>query len=432
MNKIGVMGPRQSVERILSVAKEMKTNFEFIPYPYESTSEIKELILDNNYKVNAWLFSGPVVYLVAKEALESDKNTFYITATESGLFKAMLDFIYEQNGTLNSFSIDLPKDMYPLDNTLKQLDNPPKNIYVKYMDSQTKSEELLEFHMNLWKQGKTEGGISCLPSITEELKRVGVPASWLTTSRLETRKAIEIVVENLRSSYFKGAQIGVEMIQVENFDKVINKVKSTYYLQRLELRLKDIIIGLCEKIDGSLSERGNGRYVIISTRGAIEDEISTLKNTILQLSVEADSNVDVGIGYGETVLSAEVNAYNAMQQSKEKSGSDIVIIQENGLIIEYDEKEEELAYFPRTSDSELIDKLKSGNISVKTYKKIYALNQKMGWCQFTTRDIANNLQMTERNSRRIVSELCKIGLVLCVGEEDFSTRGRPSKLYKLI
>lgn len=49
---IGVMGPRQSVERILSVAEEMKTSFEFIPYIYESPSEIKELVLENNNKVS--------------------------------------------------------------------------------------------------------------------------------------------------------------------------------------------------------------------------------------------------------------------------------------------------------------------------------------------------------------------------------------------
>lgn len=428
---VGVMGPRQSVERILGVAREMKTSFEFIPYIYESPSEIKKLILENNDKVNAWLFSGPVVYLFAKDALKSDKNLFYIPATESGLFKAMLDFIYDQKGILNSFSIDLPKDMYPIDDTLKQLDSPPKNIYVKYINSQTKSEELVEFHMNLWRQGKTEGGISCLPSISEELKRLGVPASWLTTSCLETRQAIKIVVENLMTSYFKGTQIGVEMIEVENFDKIINKMKSTYYLQRLELRLKDTILRLCEKIDGSLSERGNGRYVIISTRGAIEKEISTLKKIINQLSTEADASVAVGVGYGETVLSAEVNAHNAMQQSKEKAERDIVIIQENGLIIEYADNEKELTYFPRTSDLELIEKLKAANISVKTYKKIYALNQKMGWNQFTTKDIATHLQMTERNSRRIISELCKIGLALWIGEEDFSARGRPSKLYRL-
>lgn len=428
---IGVMGPRQSVERILSVAKEMQTSFDFIPYIYQNPSEIKKLSLEFNDKVNAWLFSGPVVYLFAKDALGSDRNLFYIPATESGLFKAMLDFIYDHEGLLDNFSIDLPKDMYPLDEILNQLDNPPKNICIKYIEPQTTSEELVNFHMGLWKQGKTQGGISCLPTISEELKKLGVPASWLTTSRLETRQSIKIVVENLMTSYFKGTQIGVEMIEVENFDKIINKMKSTYYLQRLELRLKDTILNLCEKIHGSLSERGNGRYVIISTRGVIEGEISVLKNIIHQLSTEADTTVAVGIGYGETVLSAEVNAHNAMQQSKEKVEKEIVIIQENGLIIEQGDNEEKLTYFPRTNDLELVEKLKAGNVGVRTYKKIYALNQKMGWNQFTTKDIAIHLQMTERNSRRIISELCKIGLATSIGQEDFSTRGRPSKIYRL-
>lgn len=428
---VGVVGPEKSVERILDISKEFETSLEFVPYIYNKISEIKEIILNSDRNVDTWLFSGPVPYIFARDLVSSHKKMFYISGTELGIYKAILDYVYDQKEVLDKASIDFPKDLYPIEEILKQLDVPPKEIYLKSFDSKITSEELVDFHLDLWKKGKIQGALTCLPSISEELRRYGVPSYWVTTSRLDTRQTIKIITENMKSSYFKSTQIGVEVIEVENFDKVINKMKSTYFLQHLELRLKEILINLCERIDGSLSDRGNGRYVVISTRGAIEREIAVLKDTILQMSVEADMTISVGIGYGKTVLSAEVNAYNAMQQSREKAERGIVIIQENGVVVEYNDIKDVLMYSPRTDDKELLEKLKSGNISIRTYKKIYALVHKMKWSQFTIKDISTNLQMTERNSRRIISDLCKVGLVDLIGEEDFSSRGRPSKIYSL-
>ena len=55
----------------------------------------------------------------------------------------------------------------------------------------------------------------------------------------------------------------------------------------------------------------------------------------------------------------------------------------------------------------------------------------MGWSDFTTKELAANLQMGERNAQRIVAELCDIGLAECIGEESHYNRGRPIKIYRL-
>ena len=179
-------------------------------------------------------------------------------------------------------------------------------------------------------------------------------------------------------------------------------------------------------------EQGNGRYVIFSSRGTIEREIPILQETIAFLAKEADTTVAVGIGFGETAFAAEVNAHRALRQSKEKATRDIVMVQDDGTIVEWVGQEEELVYSYRADDSEILEKLKKGNISVKTYKKLDALLQKMGWVDFTTKDVAKNLQMSERNAQRIVADLCAVELAECSGEESQATRGRPSKLYRLL
>ncbi len=188
---------------------------------------------------------------------------------------------------------------------------------------------------------------------------------------------------------------------------------------------------MCEKLNGSLLEKGNGRYVVFSSRGAIEREIDILRETIRQLSLVSESMVAVGVGFGETVFTAEVNARRAIGQSKEKAERGIVIVQEDGTVIEAAGLESELAYSYRMQDQEFLEKLKKGNISVRTYNKIEALIRRMGWSEFTTKDLALHLHLDERNARRIVAYLCEVDLAECIGEESVSTRGRPSKIYRL-
>ncbi|MEC0343074.1 MULTISPECIES: hypothetical protein [Peribacillus] len=85
----------------------------------------------------------------------------------------------------------------------------------------------------------------------------------------------------------------------------------------------------------------------------------------------------------------------------------------------------------RSNDIELLDKLNQANISVKTYKKIEALIDRMGWDGFTSSDLASHLSMTVRNAQRIMSGLSESGLVEYKGEELQSPRGRPRKIYML-
>ncbi|WP_338131121.1 hypothetical protein [Cohnella rhizosphaerae] len=240
---------------------------------------------------------------------------------------------------------------------------------MKYFDVDIDPQALFQFHLDLWKSKRTEGAFTCFSMVFEALKEAGVPVFLISPSRMEIMQTLRIFVEKVNTSYFKETQIGIEIIEIENFDRIIDKAKSPYHLQYLELRLKKALIDLCEKLDGSLLEKGNGRYAIFSTRGAIEREIKMLHHTVNYLAAEAETTVAVGIGFGETAYSAETNAHRAIQQSKGKEEHGIVIIKEDGTMIESAGQEEELTYSYRTDDKDFMEKLKKGNISVKSYKK---------------------------------------------------------------
>ncbi|MCP1122661.1 hypothetical protein NKR74_04775 [Bacillus sp. 3103sda1] len=432
MYKIGLVGLKTSIEQILDMAEEYKHELEFISYSYVKTEEVEKIVKEHTSHVDAWLFSGPLPYEIAKKYIGTDKIMVYVPATESGFYKSFLEMIYEQGKIIEQLSIDTMSLNNISEEALSQLNIKKPKIYTKVFELDVDTNELLNFHIDLWEKGKTAGALSCFPSVCEALREHGIPSYRMSMSKMEIRQTLRILSEKVKTSYFKDTQIGVEIIEVEYFNKVAEEMKTPYHLQYLELRLKEILIQLGETINGSFSEKGNGRYMIFSSRGAIEREIVTLEDTIQKLAFEADTTVAVGIGFGETAYSAEINAFRAIQHSKGMKKRGIVIVQDDGKIVESPGDKKELQFTSRTQNEVLYEKLRKGNISVKTYKKILALIHKMKWDYFTTKDLATHLEMTERNVRRIVTDMCEVDLAQCVGQETYATRGRPSKIYQLL
>ncbi|WP_338449454.1 hypothetical protein R4Z09_25305 [Niallia oryzisoli] len=432
MFRIGIVGPSLSVDRILEIAREMEQEMEFIPLAYNETSEVKEIILSNDQQVDFWLFSGYIPYTIAKKLLPSDEKLVYIFFTESSIYKGIMELSYSQGKLLNQVSIDMvqPSNIAEGDG-IQQLKMTMKDLYLKTFDAEIDPNELFHFHYDLWKQQKTEGALTCFPTVNQALKEAGVPTYWMSPTRIEIFQTIRIFFEKIKTSYYKETQIGVVIIEVLDFDQMKEKMKKPYQIHYLELRFKELLIQLCENLGGSLFEQGNGRYTIFSSRGVIEREIQTIQEKIEGLSLESNTAVAAGVGFGETLYFAEMNAHRALRQSKEKEAKKITIIQDDGTMIESVGEEEELTYFYRTDDKDFLEKLNKGNISVKTYKKIEAFIRKKYQNGFTTKDLAIHLQMSERYAQKIVADLCKVDLAEYIGEESPHSRGRPIKVYKL-
>ena len=95
MYKIGVVGPIQSVERIIALAREIEQDMEFIPYIYEVATETKHLVETHNQAVDFWLFSGYIPYKLASQTnVSKDKLTHIIFPKR--LFIGVLEQSYQQ------------------------------------------------------------------------------------------------------------------------------------------------------------------------------------------------------------------------------------------------------------------------------------------------------------------------------------------------
>lgn len=430
MYKVAVVGPKQSVDRILTLAREIEKELEFVPYIYTKTDEVKDFVRKPDKPVDFWLFSGYIPYQIAVNATGTNDTFVFIDSDELSIYKGILNLSNEIGKVPERISVDMVSRFH-FDEEFSQLEKELGKVFIKKFDVEIEAQELLDFHYGLWKRNEIEAAFTCYPTVYESLREAGVPAYWLSPSRNEIYQTIRMFFEKIKTSYYKDTQISVKMIEIVEYDAIKEKMKESYQLDYLELQLKKTLIQLCETVDGSLIEQGHGRYVIFSTRGAVEREIRTVKEKVHYLSLEADSKIAVGIGFGQTVLTAEVHANRAIRKSKDNGKQEIVIIQEDGTMIDAAGKDEELVYAYRTDDHEFVKKLQEGKISVKTFKRIESLIRKMGWTDFTTKNLAIHLNMGERNAQRIISDLCKVDLAVCVGEESHYSRGRPVKVYQL-
>lgn len=431
--KIGIIGATHSVERIMAVSRKFDDGIKFIPLPFENEKEIQTILHNHKRKVDGWLFAGPLPYAIAKEHLKNEDNVSYCQSVGAGLYINCLQVAYKNKTSLPRISVDMYESLMDIEQTIKETGLPLDGVYIKYYDQKYDLEEITKFHLRLWQEGNTDGAITALRTVFHNLEAQNVPVYALTLTKQEIYQSLKIITEKVKTSYFKTTQVGSVIIAINQYEDVIEKAKSLSMLQNLEWKLKGVLLPLCNSLNGYLLEKGSGVYEIFSSRGVIEQELSTLRETIQQMSIAINFDVSVraGVGFGETVSNAEFNAYRALRNIDEKTDKGLIIIRDDGGIVEAASQEKEVSYDYYSNDETLLKKLHKAAVGIKTFRKIEATVERMKWDTFTVAQLASQLSVTEQNIRRIISGLNAVELVVVAGEEFAATRGRPGKLYRL-
>lgn len=434
MHRIGIVGPDRTVERILEVAADYSQEVECIPFPYDDEMEIQSILHEHRSKVKGWLFSGPVPYIIAQEYIEADDTVAYCQTMGGGFYLCCLQMAFAHKVVLERISVDFIESEVDIEQLLRATGIPWSDVFIKYYSRQYDPEEIIQFHLQLWREGKIDGVITALRSVMNALQKEDVPVYHFTLSEQEIYQSLKIIIEKVQSSYFKNTQVGLVIIEVGNYGKIIERAKTPYDLQILELRLKAILLPLCKSLDGYLLDKGTGVYEIFSSRGAVQREITMLQDTIEQLilAVNIDVPITAGIGFGETVFAGEINAHRALRNTREQKGARVIIVQDDGKMVEVVKYNKALSYEFYSNDTDLLKKLNKVSVGIKTYRKIENIVQRMGWSSFSNSQLAAQMSVTERNVRRIITSLCEAGLVEQVGEEYAAARGRPNKLYQIV
>ncbi|WP_423801861.1 hypothetical protein [Neobacillus sp. SAB-20_R2A] len=428
--RVGIVGPLDSVSLISSVAEEFSDRIITKPYIYKKLEETEEIVKRAKDDVDVWLFSGQAPYAVAQNTLENLIG-FYPHLNGSSLSKVLLDIGYKDHKKLDRLSIDtIPSEQ--IYETFSEMELKSENLKLNPYNGYKRTDELIDFHYQLYKSGQVDNCITCIRSVYETLKAMNVPAYRVKPTKMAIRGGILKASQKGEIIQFKSSQISVLILHIFEMDKLIGENCASYESHRLILKLQDVIIDFAEKILGSFINQGNGKYFIFSTRGALEKNIQKEIPIFLEkITVISPLYAHIGIGYGKTVFGAEQNAYLALNYAKQYQKNTIMLAVENGVIEGPLQSEKSFTFSYRSDDTIFINRLKLAGVNISTYNKILSIQDNHEHRSISAFELAKWLDMTQRNARRILSDLEKNKLAKIVGEEAPVQRGRPRNIYRV-
>ncbi|MFB4164074.1 hypothetical protein ACE1TI_09585 [Alteribacillus sp. JSM 102045] len=429
MFKVGIVGPDLSVRRILDVAEEFKDELAYISFSYEQHGETADIVREHQDNVDAWLCSGPIPYAIAEKTLGSAENIYGILFLENGIYKSLINLVLQQKEMPKKISMDVPEEANIAKASIDQLDITPEKFHIKTFPAEADFKQVYNYHKKLWSDNNTEGVLTCYPQVRDLLQKEGIPSTWITTTVLETKQTLQSIVEKAKTEYYQNAQIAVCFVEIGELEFTPGKEAMSFDLQIADLKMNESLLFLSRKLNGSLLNAGNGRYMIFSSRGELEQKMNMLQQTLQSLIREWKRAVVGGIGFGDSAMRAEFNARIAVQRSKKVKEGTIIVTMEDGETIEYHPKGKEINYDSLVTDSSMLEKLKTINISAQMYEKVKSCAVQKDWSVFTAKDIALELDMSNRNAQRILSELQRAGLIYFIGEKKNHSKGRPNKVY---
>lgn len=433
MYKVGVVGPKRSIERIVFYGKQLKTDLTFVEFPYHVAIETIDILEKHHQEVDFWLFSGNIPYTIAKQSkYYSMERMQYIHLTVNSFYRGMLELSHSIGKLAKRASIDtlniLEQDFQK---EIDQLKNFLDDLYIKHFEPNTSIDEIIAYHIELWEEDKIDIVITAYPTVEQALKNKGIPVYWVGPLPQDIYHTLQLFSEKIRTFYYKETQTTALIVHVKNFESIKRANATGYNIHFLQLDLMKLVLQICEKIDGYFINEGNGRFIIFSSRGIVERNLNAIYEMIHLLEIETEQPVAVGIGNATTVYYAENAANMALQHILDKDAKGIVIMSEDGTITEHNESSPEITYTSRSQNMEIIQKLEQTTISPKMYSKIEAKLNELKMGTFNAKTLAKELHMTDRNAQRIISELYSAGLVEYCGVENRTTRGRSAKIYKL-
>lgn len=424
MYKVAVVGPQVSVERILSITDDFSTHLSFVPLIYKTATETSTIMTSYYNQFDFFLLSGPIPYELAKKAVADPSKLFAIDLLETGFYKALLNLTNHVQKIIRKLSIDILNTSNVVDVSLDQLKITTEKIYVKTFEAEIDYLELYEHHLELWNTGKIEGVLTCYPEVMELLKEQGVPAEWISTTKLETKQVVSRIEQEAQVSFVLRTQIGVCIIDVDTKVYKEQSDQLSYDIQLENLKMNEELLLLSREMNGSFFSISDGKYMIFSSRGEIVDNIQIINAAIRNLKFSWNRIITAGIGFGDSALKAELHARKAIHMSQMEN-EEIVLIDHFGNLLDVPTEHGIIL------DNELLEKLNAQNISVQVFNQLRDIIRRKKWSQFNSKDIALEFKMGNRNAQRLLRSLTESKVIRQVGEEKSVLRGRPSKLYEM-
>lgn len=427
--KIGVIGSRETADKIEDVGREFEDQADIFVYKYYDKKETIEILESCQDKVDVLLFSGQIPYSVAMNENKIKKPSVFIPRTGTSLYKAFW-YIRDQGLDYRKISFDTIEQK-AIEEVAKELGFTIEKLYVKSYPGDIDYNDLVKFHKELWEQNKINVAATCVSGPYRKLKEMGIPVVRLLPTCSLIREYINKAIYKGNVEKIRATQIAVQIIKIKNKNR---NMSTEYEFLKLKNKLEEVLIQYTQENFGSIFPFGRDEYLIFSTRGAIGKYCDdfTIQHYIDKGDI-SDIHLASGIGFGNTVYQAEVNARIALEHATREEYNCTYVVDEAGAITgPITKKNNSLLTFDRIVTSTEDQRVASAiQISAAYVSKIKAIINKIGRNTIEAEELASYLGISVRSSRRILKQIVDANYAAIIASESRTSTGRPRQIYQI-
>ncbi|MHB1652604.1 MAG: hypothetical protein ACYCVD_09040 [Desulfitobacteriaceae bacterium] len=228
----------------------MFPNLRLIPRPYLSSEETALIMQKDLGKFDGVLFTGPISYMRASKVFENRFPMTYVSYGGKALFKALFQAV-NRGVDLSRISIDTVNKQ-EVSETLNELELCPQELFCFQYGRPVSTEEVVQYHMLLYKKRKVDIAFTCLQSAYKILLEQGVPTIKITPPRSAVIDALKQAQLNIGENMISQVtQLVALIIEVHP----VNELSFTSFeIHEKLLEFERMILRFTNEVEGHLIE----------------------------------------------------------------------------------------------------------------------------------------------------------------------------------
>jgi len=416
---IGVVGSADSVRLVSDVAKEMALAEGLITRSYRNPEHAAQAAAEISRACSVILFTGRVPFALTQARLELATFSDYVPHSGVDLYRTLVVLLRRFHGELPRVSIDTIDGDVVRENFDEVGVHPPENVFdlePVLAEGGSGTEAIADFHERLYREGAVDLCVTCLSSVRDRLKVIGIPVERVEHTRGAVRDSLRRVTLTSQLQRSEAAQVAVL------------GVTGAPDATADDGTMDDLVRLLAGQLQGSVIATDRAMPTIATTRGVVEREL--VRAGALQRALGRMASLDawMGVGLGYSLVHAEEQASYALTVAE--ATRDHHVVRPDGTARRLLDGAESLLRV-RDTGERLQTAARLGGVGPMTLSRLQAALATLGRSDVTARELARAYGVEPRSARRLLNTLIKAGVAKPLGAHSAPRAGRPQVIYKV-
>jgi hypothetical protein len=432
---IGIIGPADSTELALSVARDEGLADSVIARAYESIGQAGDLAQELDQICQVLLFTGRVPYVLARRTNSFRASLQYVPHSSADLYRTLVRLLREFKGEMPRVSLDTIEPHIVREAYQDLGLDPPSHVLSLEVEGEAEAvqstADIVAFHVEAQRSGSVEGCLTCLGAVYVELASAGVPAWRVTHTRSVMREALRQAQLAARLAITEATQPAAVLIKVPDLRSEAAEDSRAYEKQRQRLRVRQEVLDLAERLKGRMAELDDQTFVVYTSRGTIEEAVSRLsarRGGPLELR-QFLADVRLGVGLGATVPIAEENARRALIMAE--GDRELHVAFADGEVFRVGGDGQTATYKLRETRESTLRLARQLGLGPLALTRLTRALRQVNTSAVTASELAQAYGIQPRSTRRIITALQRAGIATAQGRHGGTAAGRPQTVYRI-